>query len=332
MDTCITLASTGVNQTVIVFTALFIVALAIISLRTNIKAHLLILPLLFALIIAQPAHAGGVPDQVCPPAGQQTSTTTPVTNQPSFNLVADNFTVQNSSTSAFSILVNDQNPPGDLIDWKTISFSVSEDVDDNAPGLQPGYFLRHPDDNRLICGNITFTPFGTILVNLGNSCQYYDSITDSMLDLPMPSTFPPITYTAQTLSGMPAPASAPITINTTVSVPVPVVFAADDTINLYTGDTTVSALDNDASTETLNPLSVDINLATPGIQSSVVYSDLLGSGTIVLTVDNIGSITADVFNWHPVDGSNIFIPYTVSDINGSISNVAFIKLIFDNPK
>ncbi len=190
-------------------------------------------------------------------------------------------------------LTNDTPSDGAALDPSTL------DLDPLTPGVQEsltvpgkGTFTRNPD------GSVTFTP----------EPGFTGTVT--------------IPYTVKDTSG-----STTNTANIAITVRAPAVpIARDDSATTpYNTPVTLNPIANDTpgAGATLDPSTLDLDPATPGIQNQVIVP---GKGTFVRNPD--GSVT-----FTPVEGftGTVEVPYTIRDNAGQESNPAIIRVEVRGP-
>lgn len=215
--------------------------------------------------------------------------------------------------SYISILDNDIPPEGTYYDWETI------DLDLNTPGIQQFIDISAPyGGHTLYCGSAEVQN-GILYVEMFDSCWDEDFNSHA---IPSDLIIPPIQYTVETSGGDPAPEPAEITIELYSGAMPSVVVANHDYFYQPVAYTYVSfdLVSNDTTSQgAIDPTTVDLDLITPGIQSSL---EINYAGTdFVVTVDADGTITFTV-----KDGQQTsvrpFVLYTVQNTFGNVSNVA----------
>jgi hypothetical protein len=288
--------------------AIFLIICALVYRRKS--WALFVMPLLFIGLYAPPLHAQDAKD-CSPRTEQQTAEETPDTTQPEeFTLVDDVFELTSGETRIFSLLQNDNQLSDDLIDWTTV------DLNPSVAGIQNLIVLSHPDDPLGQCGIMRNAGFGTVAIYLNPTCPD---------DLDLPESFS-VSYTAQTQNALSPNASAVITILFNPSPSAAIVSASNDSINSLDDETTVNVLTNDTTTAgVLDPLTIDLDLATPGRQTTV--SVVNAGGVMVISVDGSGVVTADYTEYDFIAGNIVELPYVVSNTNGDVSNVALFRVL-----
>jgi uncharacterized repeat protein (TIGR01451 family) len=205
----------------------------------------------------------------------------------------DSATTPFNTPVTLSPLANDTPSDGASFDPATL------DLDPLTPGVQntltvpgKGTFTRNPD------GSVTFTPVP----------GFTGTVT--------------IPYTVRDSTG-----STTNTANISVTVRAPAVPVAnsDSTSTPYNTPVTLNPLQNDTAGAgaTLDPNTLDLDPATPGIQDRVTVP---GKGTFVRNPD--GTVT-----FTPVEGfvGTVEVPYTVRDNAGQESNPATIRVEVRGP-
>lgn len=212
------------------------------------------------------------------------------------------------------ILSNDIPPTQDPLDWSTI------DLDLNTLGQQTSFSLPHPNDDTYSCGEVSIGSFGILVVELRYECWDEDQLNS--LIIPNDFSIPPFNYTVQTLSGLHAPDPAIVTVSVEATPDIGEVIAVDDFIYNCAYPVQVSILLNDStSVGALNTSTVDLNPSLPGQQTSVSIEQ--NGEVFTAEVNSSGVVT---FN----SSSGMNCPpdffYTVRNSNGTLSNVALIRL------
>jgi hypothetical protein len=315
IDACETLADTGNNQLLIIGGALLLVTLAASWLLTGRKVQLKFMVAAlgivfgFSLLMAPVVtYAQSVPDECIEQSEDEQGGDEDSEPAAVLGLVDDAGVMQvpdnDQMVLYLAILGNDTAPDDDPIDWDTV------DLDPETVGLQTSIDLPHPDDADFSCGTISAGTFGVLQVALQDPC--YDT---DFNDLAIPSDFTiaPFTYTVQTVGAVQAPAPATVTITTQTEAPEQIVYADSQNVCTIFGPATVD-LTNGATTSagSIDPASVDLNPSLPGQQTSITLP-----GDNIITVDSSG--TASV----PEGVSGGFY-YTISNTNGTISNINYI--------
>ncbi|MBS7229463.1 tandem-95 repeat protein, partial [Flavobacterium psychroterrae] len=216
------------------------------------------------------------------------------------NPVANNDTATTNEDTAVTINVttNDSDVDG-TIDVATV------DLDAATPGIQNTFTVTGEGTytvNNL--GVVTFTP---VLNYNGTATPINYTVNDNNGAV---SNIATISITVTSVNDNPVAVNDAITTNEDTAV----------TINVTTNDSDVDG--------TIDVATVDLDPATPGIQTTFTVT---GQGTY--TVNNLGVVTfTPVLNYN---GTATPINYTVNDNNGAVSNIATISItvtsVNDNP-
>ncbi|MBP9738185.1 hypothetical protein KBD20_00685 [Candidatus Saccharibacteria bacterium] len=306
---CIELANTGTSMYVLIAGVAILLVTSVGALPY--RSWLLpVAALLFLGLYSPPLHAQTVED--CTPAIEQSAPeeTSDITAPQEFTLTDDTFELRSGQTRFFSLLQNDNQLSDDLIDWTTV------DLKPNVAGIQDLVILSPPGNPLAQCGTVRNAGFGTVEIYLNPTCSD---------DSELPESFS-ASYTAQTQSSLMATIPAVITILFNPSSLSGIVTANNDIIDSVADVTTIDILANDTTTSgELDPLTIDLDLATPGRQTTV--SVVNSGGTLVLSVNSEGVVTADYTGYDFILGDNVGLLYVVSNTDGDISNIALIRVI-----
>lgn len=250
-------------------------------------------------------------------------------------LVDDSMSVPGEGNYLLAILNNDNAPDDDPLDWQTV------DLNPALAGQQTSIDALMPNEPGYICGSLSVTSnFGLLAITLLEDC-YYELPEDNPcwegedLDLctyylPLPE-YITLQYTADTLSGQPAPAPATVTILIDADTPDSVVMAAEDsgsisgTCDVPINDSVIiQILDNDiTSSGTLDPTTVDLNPSLPGRQTTVTIN--ASGGIVTATVDNNGNVIITTSGGFVAEAGGISFYYTVENSNGDTSNIGVVS-------
>jgi large repetitive protein len=213
------------------------------------------------------------------------------------NVATITITLQNAAPVA---VADEYNTPSNT----SVTFSATSNDTDAENNLAVGTVDLNPgvagiQTTRTIAGEGTFTVDNAGNVTFAPALNFTGSST--------------ISYTVQDATGA---TSAPVTITVHVGP-----IATNDTATSNFGQAVrLTAGTSDIDAEGVNLATVDLDPATPGIQTTFTVA---GQGTFAVD----GTTGQVIFTPDPAfAGSVVSIPYVVSDVNGAVSNPATLSV------
>jgi hypothetical protein len=325
IENCEALASTGVNQLLMILGAVLILAIAaafyFTGRKQKLKFMIAALGILFSfsfMLAPVASYAQSVPEECVEESAGGGQTDEDDEEVSSLGLVDDAGNMQlpdsdSTETTLFmAILTNDTAPEGDSYDWSTLDLNTA------VPGLQDSRDIPHPDDATYDCGDITHWGLGVISIQLNYTCSDTDFDT---LTIDSAFTITPFDYIVSTSGAFTPDSPATVTIDVVSDLGLVISTEGDYDVNGDCQNPLIyNILDNDStSIGTLDPATIDVDHTTPGIQQSVSFatSDDFGDYTHTLNVDEDGviSIVSDIPNATPT------FFYTVQNTNGDTSQL-----------
>lgn len=337
MDVC-NLAQTGADQSYLTLLGLMGASFAVTVLlivRSGLRGKsifsMLVILMLLATVIMPTRYLYAQDANICPPAAVINASGSSGQSSGSNDgarLVLNNDThilqfptFLNSSTFAyFSLLENDVAPDDDVINRSTIALDFASTESSNF-GL-----FQHPDTptgKDCYIASLSYGGFGVLRASLEYSCSYWDDDLGDYVQLIIPSDYqiPVISYTAMTQGGLLASGPALITVSAATNIETGVL-ANEDYVAFCNGDTEaiVNILDNDTTSgDALDPLTIDVDPSTSGVQQQIIYEDEFGSMSV--SVDGSGAVRIVISEW----GFRQFYN-TVQSVGGVTSNITTVEM------